>query len=828
MENRNDNRGPRLYSSFDSAKRNEQPRFDPDTGEPIQRTGVLKRSKNLSGEETVRAMPNGYQTEPQPRFDPETGEPIRMDHESAYEQPRFDPETGEPIHMDYEPDYQQQARFDPETGEPIHMDYEPDYQQQARFDPETGEPIGTDYEPAYEQPRFDPETGAPLFENRQSRPRKKQTSGIDLEDSFREEPEEKPAQKSNGVFITLMIILTVILLAGIGVILYFVFFNKPKDQKTEDQNGAQTTVAWPDSIVDEWTITQIEAEGKTMDAASAGMSGRFLFRNDGTVTVETDAGGNNAPATYTVSGNNVTVTAENTTIPGSYDPTTDTIVLSLGGRKMKLERSSKVQPSGNPGQASQPPSASFDIRGEWIVTKAESAGTVYTYTGRDSGMYYRFRDSGVLEAEQRGGSATGSYTVSGNNVTMTLSGESIGGVYDAAADSMRFEDADEEIVLYLERVENVPEAEKDPGQQSDPSPAEPSPGTPASAEYPFPSGGISDSLVRQYAGGFLSNSSNSYSCYDIAHQTDANGMTDKVSLSLEEERSDDTYRSDLTMTFVFHPADNTWELKSHSQTTPEAVSYTETPATFSFGGATIETGATEVDGGKLGINGSGSTYRFISKKDVEALVSMCPDLKTLKLDHCYLETYQPLSKLKKLKVLDLKECGTKYGKGEQITEIDWIAPLTNLVELRLNGNAISDLTPLENLNKLTLLNLSDNRIDDTSLESIAMLTKLEYLNLYINDISDLEPLTALENLIYLNIHQTNLSSIDFLKKMHSVTWIYVGQDYEGYPLKHFDWYNVLKACPQIQKVYVRQEDAYTTGEIEKLFNDGYIKEMKKY
>jgi Leucine-rich repeat (LRR) protein len=283
------------------------------------------------------------------------------------------------------------------------------------------------------------------------------------------------------------------------------------------------------------------------------------------------------------------------------------------------------------------------------------------------------------------------------------------------------------------------------------------------------------------------------------------------------------------MTFEFDPSTNTWELKSTpNQTVPESIGFITTPTSFSFGGATIEKGVTEIDGSSLGINGSGSTYRFISRQDVEALVNLCPDLTKLQLDHCYLETYEPLSRLTKLKYLDLKECGSKSGRGEQLTDIDWIASLTNLKELRLNGNAINYVTALEGLQKLTLLNLSDNQIDDASLESIAKLKNLEYLNLYINQIYDLEPLTALENVIYLNVHHTNLTGIDFLKKMKSVTWIYVGLDYDGNPLPYYNWYYVLRNSPNIQKIYINKKDTNIVDDVKQLMDEGYITEMKTF
>ena len=74
-----------------------------------------------------------------------------------------------------------------------------------------------------------------------------------------------------------------------------------------------------------------------------------------------------------------------------------------------------------------------------------------------------------------------------------------------------------------------------------------------------------------------------------------------------------------------------------------------------------------------------------------------------------------------------------YYKAEQI--------LSNLTELNLENNQISDLTPLKSLTILTYLNLSHNQISDLRL--LQSLTYLANLNLYNNQISDLTPLQSL-------------------------------------------------------------------------------------
>ena len=89
--------------------------------------------------------------------------------------------------------------------------------------------------------------------------------------------------------------------------------------------------------------------------------------------------------------------------------------------------------------------------------------------------------------------------------------------------------------------------------------------------------------------------------------------------------------------------------------------------------------------------------------------------------------------------------------------------LTQLTNLDLSGNQISDVSPLAGLTKLTKLNLSNNNITD--LTPLAELKKLEFLCLgeyWVNPggaeilennlITDLKPLTGLKNLKALTVY----------------------------------------------------------------------------
>ena len=101
-----------------------------------------------------------------------------------------------------------------------------------------------------------------------------------------------------------------------------------------------------------------------------------------------------------------------------------------------------------------------------------------------------------------------------------------------------------------------------------------------------------------------------------------------------------------------------------------------------------------------------------------------------------------------------------------ITEINFLQGLTNLTQLHLNHNDIRDLTPLERLTRLTQLNLMDNGITD--IEPLKGLKRLTQLGLAHNNITDIEPLRELTHLISLELSHNNISDIASLSAMRKL------------------------------------------------------------
>jgi Leucine-rich repeat (LRR) protein len=108
----------------------------------------------------------------------------------------------------------------------------------------------------------------------------------------------------------------------------------------------------------------------------------------------------------------------------------------------------------------------------------------------------------------------------------------------------------------------------------------------------------------------------------------------------------------------------------------------------------------------------------------------------LYLDGNGISDLTPLSGLTELVALSLHD--------NQINDLGPLAELTNLKELQLYGNQIKDLTPLAGLTNLKMLFLSKNHIMDVT--PLAGLTNLEELNLGKNQIIAVTPLAGLTNL----------------------------------------------------------------------------------
>ena len=126
---------------------------------------------------------------------------------------------------------------------------------------------------------------------------------------------------------------------------------------------------------------------------------------------------------------------------------------------------------------------------------------------------------------------------------------------------------------------------------------------------------------------------------------------------------------------------------------------------------------------------------------------------------------------------------TEPATPNAISDLTPLENLTNLVELDLSCNAVSNLYPLRNLINLRWLKLEENKITDVS--PLANLTNLEdlYLNNHFytpqwtgnNEIVDLTPLRNLTNLNRLDIgHNPIGASIDIVRNFPKLKALNIG------------------------------------------------------
>ena len=105
----------------------------------------------------------------------------------------------------------------------------------------------------------------------------------------------------------------------------------------------------------------------------------------------------------------------------------------------------------------------------------------------------------------------------------------------------------------------------------------------------------------------------------------------------------------------------------------------------------------------------------------------------------------------------LERIGAVY---KEIESLEGLQHAPNLRLLDLDGNRISDLTPLANLTNLVELGLDRNRVSDISL--LAGLINLQVLTIDENRISDLTPLVNLHSLEALTLRRNLITDVEAL------------------------------------------------------------------
>ena len=104
-----------------------------------------------------------------------------------------------------------------------------------------------------------------------------------------------------------------------------------------------------------------------------------------------------------------------------------------------------------------------------------------------------------------------------------------------------------------------------------------------------------------------------------------------------------------------------------------------------------------------------------------------------------------------------------------IRDLTGLEAATNLEEVRLNHNLISDLSLLARLPRLHTIRIGDNTISDLS--PLAESSNLEGLDIWENLISDLSPLAGLINLRWINFNDNAVSDLSPLAGLIRLEWM---------------------------------------------------------
>ena len=122
---------------------------------------------------------------------------------------------------------------------------------------------------------------------------------------------------------------------------------------------------------------------------------------------------------------------------------------------------------------------------------------------------------------------------------------------------------------------------------------------------------------------------------------------------------------------------------------------------------------------------------------------------------------------------DMRQLTSLNAKNRQITELAGLEYATNLTELHLGENPITDISPLAQLTQLSFLRLNDCwTIDDIS--PLANLTQLGWLDLDRNLIVDIGPLAGLTGLTSLDIRYNQIEDLSPLANLMHLTALHLG------------------------------------------------------
>lgn len=219
-----------------------------------------------------------------------------------------------------------------------------------------------------------------------------------------------------------------------------------------------------------------------------------------------------------------------------------------------------------------------------------------------------------------------------------------------------------------------------------------------------------------------------------------------------------------------------------------------------------------------------------SKLPPENLTSFAefPSLEELYLTHTQVQDWTPLSKLPRLRSLQLSLLNDSVQANlspcrqlqklsldaAQVRDITFLIGLDNLEELDLQYSDVQQLVGLAQLPKLRKLNCTRLQIQDFT--PLAKCKQLEELSLWQTEFKELELLAELPKLRKLNLESTWVNDLEPLRRMHLTELSLYSTDADDYsPLtacrelrslnlgdSKFKQYELLAAMPQLEELFL--------------------------
>lgn len=180
----------------------------------------------------------------------------------------------------------------------------------------------------------------------------------------------------------------------------------------------------------------------------------------------------------------------------------------------------------------------------------------------------------------------------------------------------------------------------------------------------------------------------------------------------------------------------------------------------------------------------------VTTKTLEQIAA-CPNLETLVLTNCGLNSVEALTGMKPLRVLDLSE--------NSINSLISVAAVgfENLEELYLGHNALTQLPDLHLFPSLKILDLSYNALSYAG--GLSSCPTLERLNLSHNRISSVTPVSALRELVWLNASNNQIEDVSMLAPCTKLESFLMTDN----KLKDVGF---LSNCGAIREVYIDNND----------------------